>query len=54
MTKRVETLYSEFFSGRQINEDNFDNIFKKALERQIDASISEQLIHEGTPDSAIS
>ena len=43
----------EFFSVRHTNEDNFDNNFKEAVDRHIDASTIEQLIHEGTMDYAI-
>ena len=32
---------------RNINEDNFDNNFKEAVERQIDVNVNEKLIQKG-------
>ena len=47
-------LTEKTLSGRRISEDNFDNNFKEAVQRQIDASIDEQLIHERPLNYAIS
>ena len=51
--KTPQLLHSNFFSGRHINDNNFDDSLKEAVDWQIDASVIEQLFYERTLNCVI-